>query len=105
MMSNTARCGLTCRGSRRHSRRRLAGGPMTDYGTVSFTRMGEINRRDWDIVVRHHEDFYEKNLADEILNLFGRLKGPMLGFQVDRYEHSLQTATRALRDGADEETI
>ena len=27
------------------------------------------------------------------------------GEQVDRYEHSLQTATRAHRDGADEETV
>jgi predicted HD phosphohydrolase len=27
------------------------------------------------------------------------------GYQVDRFEHSLQTATRAKRDGADEELI
>ena len=28
-----------------------------------------------------------------------------MGYQVDRYTHSLQSATRAERDGADEETI
>ncbi|MDH3970240.1 MAG: HD domain-containing protein, partial [Rhodospirillales bacterium] len=28
-----------------------------------------------------------------------------LGYKIDRYRHSLQTATRALRDGADEETV
>jgi len=28
-----------------------------------------------------------------------------MGYQVDRYEHSLQTATRAFRDGVDEETV
>lgn len=28
------------------------------------------------------------------------LKGPTFGYRVDRYEHSLQTATRALREGA-----
>jgi predicted HD phosphohydrolase len=78
---------------------------MTEFGTVSFTRMAEINQRDWDIVVGHHEAFYAENLVPEILHLLGRLKGPKLGFQVDRYDHSLQTATRALRDGADEEMV
>ncbi len=33
------------------------------------------------------------------------LKHSLSGYQVDRHEHSLQSATRAYRDGADEETI
>ena len=33
------------------------------------------------------------------------MRGDRLGYQVDRYTHSLQTASRALRDGADEETV
>jgi predicted HD phosphohydrolase len=76
-----------------------------DFGTVGFTEMGGISARDWDIIVKHHEAFYSANLAGEVLSLFRRLRGPKLGFQIDRYDHSLQTATRAMRDGADEETI
>ena len=33
------------------------------------------------------------------------MKGDKLGYQVDRYTHSLQSATRAESDGADEETV
>lgn len=74
-----------------------------DFGTVSFTRMDDITQQDWDIIVHHHEAHYATHLADDVLDMLARLKGPKLGFLVDRYEHSLQTATRALRDGADEE--
>ena len=75
------------------------------HGTANFTRMDAITVEDWEIVVRHHEAHHARHLADEVLALFSRLKGPKLGFQVDRHEHSLQTASRALRDGADEETV
>jgi predicted HD phosphohydrolase len=37
--------------------------------------------------------------------MFARLKGSSLCMPVDPYEHSLQTATRAFRDGADEEIV
>jgi len=43
--------------------------------------------------------------ANRILRLMKELKGVNLGCQVDLYEHGLQTATRAHRDGADEETV
>ena len=33
------------------------------------------------------------------------LKGLNIGCLVDLHEHSIQTATRALKDGADEETV
>jgi predicted HD phosphohydrolase len=39
-------------------------------------------------------------LPDTILGLLNTLKGEKVGYRVDRYEHSLQTATRAHRDGA-----
>ena len=76
-----------------------------DLGTVSFTGMDGITQADWDIIIRHHETFYAEHLAEEVLHLFRRLRGPKLGFRIDRYDHSLQTATRALRGGADDEMI
>ena len=36
-------------------------------------------------------------LVDNLLRMLDLLKGPNLGYQVDRYEHSLQSASRAAR--------
>ena len=47
-------------------------------------------------------------MAQYSLNQVSRLQlqtGLNIGVSVDLYEHSLQTATRALKDGADEETV
>ena len=35
-----------------------------------------------------------------MVGLLDTLRGPTLGYAVDRYEHSLQTASRAVREGA-----
>ena len=40
------------------------------------------------------------HLVGNILGHLEALAGPTLGYRVDRLEHSLQTATRAHRDGA-----
>lgn len=44
-------------------------------------------------------------VADHALALLAGLEGVSLGYQVDRLTHSLQSASRAHRDGADEETV
>ena len=43
--------------------------------------------------------------ADRVLAHLKLLDGDMGGFPIDRYQHSLQTATRALKDGKDEEYV
>ena len=72
---------------------------------VSFTRMDQGTEEEYrfleDIEVRQKET----HLVENILGLLQSLAGPSLGYQIDRYQHSLQTATRALRDEADEETV
>jgi len=74
--------------------------------TVSFTRMDQGTVEDYALITRLEEEHRQAHLlADNVLGLLQALKGPTFGFQVDRYEHSLQTATRALRDEADEETV
>ena len=45
------------------------------------------------------------NLVDELFTMLRALKGEHFGYRVDRYEHSLQSATRALRDGRSEEYV
>ena len=44
-------------------------------------------------------------MSDRTLELLKAMKGEKLGYQVDRCTHSLQSATRAESDGADEETV
>jgi predicted HD phosphohydrolase len=80
---------------------------METLGTVKFTSLDQCTKEEWDLIIRHHEAHYamEGALADEVLLILQRQKGPKLGFQVDRFEHSLQTATRALRAGESEEFI
>lgn len=72
--------------------------------TVSFTRMADGTREDYQFLARQWAPS-EGELADNVLALLNRLQGPTFGYPVDRYKHSLQTATRALRDGADEESV
>jgi len=71
---------------------------------VSFTRLGDATTDDMAIM---HSLMAEEHagLAERILANLELFKGSHLGPKVDRYEHSLQTATRAHRDGADEETV
>lgn len=69
-----------------------------------FTRFDESNQADWQIIDEHFET-YRSGVTDRVLEHLLRLKGDTHGYQVDRYTHCLQTATRAVRDGADEETV
>jgi predicted HD phosphohydrolase len=70
----------------------------------SFTDMRESTEEDWKVIL---EDFrtYSSQLADRVLNHLKLLHGDFGGFSVDRLTHSLQTATRAHRDGKDEEYV
>ena len=71
---------------------------------VSFTTMAEGTREDYELLGRFEEEFAAQ-LGDRVLAQLRALEGSLSGYQVDRLEHSLQTATRAYRDGADEEMV
>jgi len=74
--------------------------------TVSFTRMDQGTREDYrllDSCWREHHG--PTPLTEAVLSHLKLLAGPKLGYRIDRYQHSLQSATRALRDDADEETV
>ncbi|MCY4484577.1 MAG: HD domain-containing protein [Spirochaetaceae bacterium] len=72
--------------------------------TVGFTAMAEGTREDYELLAKFEEQF-AAGLADRVLAQLRALAGSLAGYQVDRLEHSLQTATRAYRDGADEEMM
>ncbi len=48
-----------------------------------------------------HERIYAASLPDRIMARLGELEDSLGGYQISRLQHSLQTATRARRDGAD----
>ncbi len=73
--------------------------------SVSFIRMEDGTKEEYLHLSRLREEHKQANLAESLLNTLTQMKGPTLGYKVDRYEHSLQTASRALRDEADEETV
>ena len=77
---------------------------MTISETVAFTRMDEGTYEDYQLLERLYKKL-DHELVDNVTGLLNRLKGDKLGYKIDRYDHSLQSATRALRDGADEETV
>ncbi|MEM7173563.1 MAG: HD domain-containing protein [Pseudomonadota bacterium] len=72
---------------------------------AKFIRMDEGTVEDYEIVGRAAREHEAEHLVNNIIANLKQLQGPMLGYQIDRFEHSLQTATRAERDGADEEMI
>jgi predicted HD phosphohydrolase len=72
--------------------------------TVSFTRMADGTAADYDLLDRAADD-YARGLPDRLLAAVEGLKHSFAGYQVNRYEHSLQSATRALRDGREEEYV
>jgi predicted HD phosphohydrolase len=76
--------------------------------TVDFTRMDEGTAKDYALLDRalsNYQRDIQAKLPDAILKMLREQRGNTLGYRVDRFEHSLQTATRAFRDGADEETV
>ena len=70
---------------------------------VLFTAMEHGTQSDYDLVKTHHAKFSELQ-ADRVLGWLLAMDGDS-PYQISRLDHCLQTATRAERDNADDETI
>lgn len=66
--------------------------------TVSFTRMIDGTPEDYAFLETLEQQF-TATLPDRILASLAKLEHTFSGYQVSRLEHSLQSATRAYRDG------
>ncbi|THD72141.1 HD domain-containing protein [Phenylobacterium sp.] len=71
---------------------------------AKFHAMTEGTQEDWAAIGRAAAP-HRGELADRLLAHLKLLDNDHGGFAVDRLEHSLQTATRAHRDGRDEEYV
>ena len=77
---------------------------MSPLEQTSFTAMRDATREDYQIISRYSLRFF-KGLPDRVLAHLQLLAGDTGGYAVDRLTHSLQTATRAKRDGRDDEYV
>ena len=68
---------------------------------VSFTQMKDGTKEDYDLLDQSEKD-HAVHLPDRILETLKRLDHSLEGYPLTRLGHCLQTATRAMRDGADE---
>jgi predicted HD phosphohydrolase len=80
------------------------GEAMTGEARAQFHAMVDGTQEDWMAIGRASVEF-RQGLPHRMLAHLNMLKGDCGGFAVDRLEHSLQTATRAHRDGRDEEYV
>ena len=71
---------------------------------ANFLRMQDSTQADWQLIGGEFMQF-TTGLPERVIKHLQILEGDYGGFPVDRYTHSLQTATRALRDGRDEEYV
>jgi len=71
---------------------------------VSFTEMKNGTKEDYVFLEKHEKNYISKT-ADRILKYMSRLTKTLEGYPISRLEHSLQSATKALKAGEDEEMI
>src|SRR5262245_48901115 len=74
------------------------------HARAAFTAMQQSTEQDWKLI-GHEFVAYSQRLPDRGMAHLRLLEGDCGGFPIDRCAHSLQTATRALRDGRDEEYV
>jgi predicted HD phosphohydrolase len=70
----------------------------------TFTRMDESTAEQWAVIGKETYE-HQGRVADRALDMLRSLAEITDGFAVDQLTHSLQTATRAERAGADDEVV
>lgn len=71
---------------------------------VKFTSMKDGDAADYAVLDRHEREF-AAGTAARLLRAMEELDASLSGYQVTRLEHSVQSASRAYRDGADVDWI
>jgi predicted HD phosphohydrolase len=72
--------------------------------TQTFTRMDASTAEQWAVIGKETVE-HQDRVAERVLDLLRSLAAITDGFAVDQLTHSLQTATRAERAGADDEVV
>jgi predicted HD phosphohydrolase len=67
---------------------------------VNFTSMDDATPEEIRLIADEAARHRKENLVPNLVRQFEALQGHTYGYRVDRYTHSLQSATRAYREGA-----
>jgi predicted HD phosphohydrolase len=73
-------------------------------GRAAFKNLARSTAEDWALIIPHLGPT-QSHVPNRVLGLLQAMGSDYGGFSVTRLEHSLQTATRAERDGRDEEYV
>jgi len=76
----------------------------TELPQAQFHDMKDGTKQDWAAIMQHYVPFAWEG-GKRVLDHLRLLDGDYGGFPVDRLTHCLQTATRAHRDGRDEDYV
>ena len=71
---------------------------------VKFNQMKDGTKEEY-LFLDKHEQKYIEGTADRLLKFMSGLKNTLEGYQITRLEHSLQAATRAYKNGENEEMV
>ncbi len=71
---------------------------------VKFNEMKDGDKEDY-LILENYEDKYIEGTAERVIRVLRSLDNSLGGYKVSRLEHSLQTASRALRDKASDEMV
>ena len=72
--------------------------------TVSFTNMADGTKEEYEFLDELEKEF-NTTLAQRLVESLEKLENTLSGYRVSRLEHSLQSATRAYRNGEDTEMV
>ena len=72
---------------------------MSSHYNPAWTAMEDATRADFEAVMGY-EAQYNAGLVDRLLGQLRQLDEPWTPYPVNRFQHLLQSATRAYRDGA-----
>ena len=79
--------------------------PLDDGWRAEFRQMDDATPEEIQEIFARANVGMRAALLPNLLGQLEALKGPTFGYRVDRYEHSLQSATRALREGASDDMV
>lgn len=77
---------------------------MKNERVVSFYQMKDGTAEDYALLAEY-EHAYMQTYPERLLEAVQALDDSLAGYHVSRYEHSLQSASRAHRDGKSEEYV
>lgn len=89
-------------------RRRGERSPLlrSDWNYIEKLNMDDYRAADWDLMNAQRADYMREQQALQVLEMLKASRhAPTFGYQINNYEHCLQTATRMHDDGHDEQTI